>query len=125
MSQILLLDIDEKSYTLSYKEDDEILLSTKKSYGLTAMEEYLLRGKANFLLLDPLLHLLEKISLYERIPTTIYVKTQKHSAWIDHVLRSYPYTQFYTGGKRMSVILLQAHTSNHAGHTQKKFRFKI
>ncbi len=125
MASTLLLDISEQTYTLTYKDGEETVLEKKMKYGLHKLEEYKLRERSSFLLLDPLLHILEKISLYERIPTTIYVITEKHSAWIGHILKEYPYTQFYTTGRLMSVILLRAHRTQHAGHTQKTFKFKI
>ena len=125
MASTLLLTLTEQTYLLTYKDGEETLLEAKMKYGLRKLEDYKLRERASFLLLDPLLHMLEKISLYERIPTTLYVITEKHSAWIGHTLKEYPYTQFYTTGRAMSVILLRAHSTQYAGHTQKTFKFKI
>ncbi len=125
MASVLILTIDENSYTITYKEEGDVLLTTQKKYGYLKLEDFKLRERASYLLLDPLLFTLEKISLYERIPTTLHVFTEKHGAWIKHILEMYPYTQFYTGGKKMSVTLGQARNNLYAGHTKKTFKFKI
>lgn len=125
MSSHIVIKLTDTDYHLSYREGDDILLSSKKDYGLQTLEKHGMRSRSAYLLLDPLLSLLEKISLYERIPTTLYVEAPKHTAWVKHIFENYPYTQFYTAGKRMSVILLKATQTPYAGHTQEKYKFKI
>ena len=125
MSSVLLLKLTESSYTITYKEEDEVLLESKKEYGLAKLEDFKLRERASYMILDPLLYILEKISLYERVPTILYVFTPKHGPWIKHILETYPYTQFYIKGNKMSVILERAQGIEYAGHTKKTFKFKI
>ncbi len=125
MSSLLVLHITDVSYTITYREDGETLLETVKKYGLNKLEDFKMRERAAYLLLDPLLHTLEKISLYERIPTTLHVITPKHGPWIKHMLESYPYTQFYTGDKKMSVILERVQNNLYAGHTKETLKLKI
>ncbi len=125
MDNELIITLSDESYVIDYREEGEALLSTKKKYGLLKLEDFKLRERAGYLLLDPLIHTLEKISLYERIPTTIHVITDRHGPWIKHILKEYPYTQFYTGGARMNVILEKAANNLYAGHTKETFKFKI
>ncbi len=125
MSSILVLQITDETYTIRYQEDGEVLLETVKQYGLSKLEDFKLRERASYLLLDPLLHTLEKISLYERIPTVLHVITPKHGPWIKHILELYPYTQFYTGGAKMSVILERVQGTLYARHTKETLKLKI
>ncbi len=125
MSSLLVLHITDASYTILYREDGETLLETKKNYGLAKLEDFKMRERASYLLLDPLLYTLEKISLYERIPTTLHVIAVKHGPWIKHILEMYPYTQFYTGEKKMSVILERVQNTLYAGHTKETLKLKI
>ncbi len=125
MDNELIITLSDESYVIDYREEGEALLSTKKKYGLLKLEDFKLRERAGYLLLDPLIHTLEKISIYERIPTTIHVITDRHGPWIKHILKEYPYTQFYTGGARMNVILEKAANNLYAGHTKETFKFKI
>jgi hypothetical protein len=125
MNSLLLITLTDESYTIDYREDGETLLTTQKKYGLLKLEDFKLRERATYLLLDPILHILEKISLYERIPMIIHVVTQRHGPWIKHIIKEYPYTQFYTGGVRMNVILQKAENNLYAGHTKETFKFKI
>lgn len=125
MNSLLLITLTDESYAIDYREDGETLLTTKKKYGLLKLEDFKLRERAAYLLLDPLLHTLEKISLYERIPMTVHVITQRHGPWIKHILKEYPYTQFYTGQREMNVILEKVNSNLYAGHTKETFKFKI
>ena len=125
MNSLLLITLTDESYIVDYREDGESLLVTKKKYGLLKLEDFKLRERAGYLLLDPLIYTLEKISLYERIPTTVHVITERHGPWIKHIIKEYPYTQFYTGGKKMSVTLGQARNNLYAGHTKETFKYKI
>jgi hypothetical protein len=125
MNSLLLITLTDESYTIDYREDGESLLVTKKKYGLLKLEDFKLRERAAYLLLDPLLHTLEKISLYERIPMTVHVITKRHGPWIKHILKEYPYTQFYTGQREMNVILEKVNSNLYAGHTKETFKFKI
>lgn len=125
MSSHIVIKLSDTSYSLDYRDSDTTVLSVHKDYGFLELEKHGMRSRSSYLLLDPLLSLLEKVSLYERIPTKIYVHTAKHAAWTKHIIEQYPYTQFYTGDKRVSVILLKAKETPYAGHTQEKFKFKI
>jgi hypothetical protein len=125
MASYLILSLTQESYSIIYKEEGDVLLEVTKKYGLHKLEDFKLRERASYLLLDPLLFVLEKISLYERIPTALHVVTSKHGTWIKHILESYPYTQFYTSGKKMSVILEKVQGNMYAGHQKKTLNFKI
>jgi hypothetical protein len=123
----LFILIEDDNTNLDYVCDGEKIFSYLHPVGIKHLEASGLNHMASSKLLDGVFYFLSQISLYEKIPTTFYVRVFKYSPWFKKVLEEASYAQFYTNHKPVRVIIDDvSHTpSSYARHSKILQSFKV
>lgn len=127
MSHYLKIFVTDENVFIQYTADEEVVMSRIHNFGIKHLESQALNAKATAKFLDSIMHALELISLYERIPTDFRLITPRYATWLKSAIENYHYSQFFTDGVSVRVTLEDNKDNlfDYAGHKKAKFSFKI
>lgn len=127
MSSNLIIVINDIETNISYRVDNQNLITHTHDVGLIHLEKDGLSKVATGKFVEGIIYALEYISLYERIPHEFILITPKYATWLKGVLENQSYTQFYTNGLPVRVKIESSDNASfsYARHKKAIFSFKV